>query len=68
MSKNIIVTQANLAESQNKELKRITKFFLEAVDPIEDQHERGIVSAKILSRLACFADRLTCECEKCNRE
>jgi len=47
-----------LTKAQGKEFKEISKFFLEATDVIEDPYLRATVSAKILSRLSCFADRL----------
>lgn len=48
-----------LNKKQKAEMKRIVKFFMEAVEPIEDVHLRAFVSAKICSHLSCFTDRLT---------
>ena len=48
-----------LNKKQRAEMKRITKFFMEATALIEDTHLRSAVSVKILSRLGCFTDRLT---------
>ena len=46
-------------EEQEKEMKRIAKFFCEATDILEpNKHLRAAVNVKILSRLGCFADRL----------
>ena len=48
-----------LNKKQKAEMKKITKFFMEAMELIEDSHLRASVSVKILSRLGCFTDRLT---------
>ena len=48
-----------LNKKQRKEMDNIVKFFMECVEPISDRVERGMVTAKILSHLACFTDRLT---------
>jgi len=40
-------------------MKRITKFFMECVEPIEDSETRAWVTVKILSHLACFTEELT---------
>jgi len=51
--------QIKLTPSQREELKKVTKYFLEAVEPIEDSHLRAAVSVKILSRISALSDRLT---------
>lgn len=48
-----------LNKKQKQEMDRIVKFFMECTEPISDRDERGIVTAKILSHLGCFTDRLT---------
>ena len=48
-----------LNKKQRTEMKKITKFFMEATKLIEDTGLRAMVSVKILSRLGCFTDRLT---------
>jgi len=50
--------QIKLTKKEKAELKRICDFFMEATEIIEDTPLRAMVSAKILSRLSCFADRL----------
>ena len=51
--------QIKLTRKQKAQMDKICDFFMEATEPIEDTYLRGVVSAKILSRLACFADKLT---------
>ena len=53
--------QIKLTRKQKAQMDKICDFFMEATEPIEDTYLRGVVSAKILSRLACYADRLTGE-------
>ena len=48
-----------LNKKQKREMKTIEKFFMECTKPISDSYERGLVTVKILSHLACFTDRLT---------
>jgi len=48
-----------LNKKQKAEMKRITKFFMECVEPIEDPETRAWVTVKILSHLACFTEELT---------
>jgi len=50
--------KTKLTKGQKAELKRIGDFFLEATEPIEDTFIRAVVSAKILSRLGCFTEKL----------
>jgi len=50
--------QMVLTKKQRKEMDGIVKFFMECVEPISDREERGVVSAKILSHLACYTDKL----------
>lgn len=45
-------------EEQEKEMKRIAKFFCEATEILDNKHMRAAVNVKILSRLGCFAERL----------
>ena len=40
-------------------MDRVIEFFMECVEPISDPDEEAMVTVKILSHLACFADRLT---------
>jgi hypothetical protein len=47
-----------LTKKQRKEMDEIVEFFMQCVEPISDRSERGMVSAKILSHLACFTDKL----------
>ena len=51
--------EIKLTPAQKKEMKVIVKYFMEAVEPIEDRHLQGIVAAKILSRLGALSDRLS---------
>ena len=48
-----------LNKKQDKEMKRIVKWFMEATEPIEDTHLKAMVDVKILSRLGCLSERLT---------
>lgn len=49
-----------LNKKQKVEMKRITKFFMEATEILEfDKQLRAMVDVKILSRLGCLTDRLT---------
>ena len=50
-----------LTKKQKTELDKVVKFFLEATEPIEDSHLRAMVDVKIMSRIGCFAERLTKE-------
>jgi len=52
-----------LNKKQQAEMKKITNFFLEATEPIEDIHVKSQVSVKIMSRLGCFADKLLQPCK-----
>ena len=55
--------EIKLSKKQNKEMDKIVKWFLHpkkgALTCITDPIERGMTSAKILSRLACLQDKLT---------
>ena len=51
--------QIKLMRKQKEEMRRIDNFFLEAVEPISNSQEKHMVAVKILSRLACFSDKLT---------
>jgi len=50
--------QMKLTPKEKAELKRISKYFLEAAEIIDDTELRAMVSVKILSRVSCLADRL----------
>jgi len=50
--------QIKLTSKEKAELKRISNFFLEATEIIEDTALQAQVSARILSRIGCFADKL----------
>ena len=50
--------QIKLTSKQKSELKRISEYFLEATEIIDDIGLRAMVSVKILSRIGCLADRL----------
>jgi len=47
-----------LTPKEKAELKRISKYFLEATEIIDDTELRAMVSVKILSRVSCLADKL----------
>lgn len=48
-----------LTKRQQKEMDRIVHFFLESTEILEpDKHLRAAVDVKIMSRLACFTDKL----------
>jgi hypothetical protein len=48
-----------LTKEQQAELNRVASFIATAADWLEDSNLRHMTTAKILSRVACFADRLT---------
>ena len=50
--------QIKLTSKEKAELKRISEYFLEATEVIEDIELRAMVSVKILSRVSCLADKL----------
>ncbi len=50
--------QIKLTPKQKAELKKISIYFLEAAEIIDNTELRARVSAKILSRVSCLADRL----------
>ena len=50
--------QIKFTQKQKAEIKRILKYFLEAAEVIDDTELRAWVSARIASRVSCFADRL----------
>lgn len=50
-----------LNKKQKKEFQRIVDFFLECLEPISHTEESNMVAVKLMSRLGCFADRLTYE-------
>ena len=50
--------QIKLTKKEKAEYDRIADFFLEAVEPIQDNFIRALVTVKILSRLGCFTERL----------
>ena len=47
-----------LNKKQKKEMKRITTFFMECIEPISSSDEKYLVESKISSHLGCFTERL----------
>ena len=56
--------QMVLNKKQRKEMDRIVKFFMECTEPISDKEEKGWVTVKLLSHLACYTDKLLGIAEK----